>query len=160
MATEHRRKSKSPLAGAVMARGTLLCRDLDRLAQLSEIVLGLEAEKMDEGRLIIRDRRTGKDGDPFWALDVTKVDNITVPQSMLNHWGITVDTSEEVDRAYASALEHSEELGLKRIQKPSLQHQSYSFYVGDSDDNWWEVEYREPGARYEDLVDIAGEGVA
>ena len=158
MAIAHRRSSKSLLAGAVMARGTLLSRDLDRLAQLCEKVLGLNAEKVGDGRLIIRDRRTGQDGQPYWSLDVTEVSNITVPQSMLNHWGITVDTSEEVDRAHAVALAHKEELGLKRIQKPSLQHQSYSFYIGDSDDNWWEVEYREPGARYEDLVDIAREG--
>ena len=155
--TQH--PSKNPvIRGAAMARGTLLSTDIDRLARLVETILGLKAERRGDDQLVVRDKRTGADGEPYWALEATKVEAIAVPQSMLNHWGITVDTPEDVDRAYALAIAHSSEFGLKRVQKPSLQHQSYSFYVGDADDNWWEVEYREPGTRYEDLVDIAAQG--
>ncbi|HEX7784438.1 MAG TPA: VOC family protein [Sphingobium sp.] len=146
--------SQPALLNPVMARGTLLARDLDRLAQFSETVLGLEAVRIAPDRMALRDRRSHNE-DSYWVLDVAQAQEIEVPQSMLNHWGVTVESREEVDRAHAVATEHQQLFGIKRIQKPSFQHESYSFYIGDADNNWWEVEYREPSARYENLVDIA-----
>ncbi len=142
----------------VMARGTLLTLDMDRLAGFVAEGLGLEAVRTGADRMAIRDRRTGLAGDNYWVLDVTAVDAIAQPQAMLNHWGVTVDSAAEVDEAFAKISAIQEKYGIARVQKPRNQHGSYSFYIADADSNWWEVEYREPGATYADLVARAAAG--
>lgn len=143
------------LHAPVLSRGTLLTRDIDRLAAFAERELGPEAVRLGDQGLALRDRVTGEDGRPYWVLEARLADEIEVPQTALNHWGLTVDTSAKVDEAYERLKSLKEEFGLRHVQKPREQHGSYSFYASDADSNWWEVEYRAPGARYEDLVDIA-----
>lgn len=148
------------IEGAVMARGTLLTKDIDRLTGFCRDCLNLDTVALGADRFAIKDRRAGRDGAPYWILEARLVDTIARPQSMLNHWGVTVETNEEVDRAFAAATAHQEKYGLTRIQKPRNQHGSYAFYIADADSNWWEVECREPGARYWELADLADGGAA
>ena len=142
------------LRGATLARGTLVSTDLDRLSDFCRNCLGLGSLRLSAERLLIRDRKIGRCGAPYWVLEATAVSAIAVPQSMLNHWGVTVDSSEEVDRAYENVRALQSTYDLKRLQAPRSQHQSYSFYIADADSNWWEIEYREPGARYPELKDL------
>ena len=139
--------------GAMLSRGTLLSRDLIRLARFCESVLGLESVRLPSGKLALRDRRTQGVGEPFWFLEVSEVKEISMQQTILNHWGVTVDSRDEVDNAYKLVTEKSEIFGLTRVTKPGDLHGSYCFYIADADSNWWEIEYRAPGSRYSELED-------
>ena len=152
LTAERPTKDRPAVLDPVMARGTLLTLDMDRLAGFVAEGLGLEAIRTGPGSMAIRDRRTGLRGENYWVLDVTAVEAIAQPQAMLNHWGITVDSAAEVDQAHAQISAIQEKYGITRVQKPRDQHGSYSFYIADADSNWWEVEYRAPGATYADLV--------
>ena len=65
-----------------------------------------------------------------------------VPQSVLNHHGLTLDEGDRsgVERAFELITEHSDRWGIKKVQQITDQHGSYSFYFQDLDTNWWEVE--------------------
>ncbi len=59
---------------------------------------------------------------------------------LLNHWGVDVQTREEVDAAYQAALRLKDEYKIREIREPVDQHGLYSFYLVDLDQNWWEVQ--------------------
>ncbi len=42
---------------------------------------------------------------------------------------------------------------LKKITKPVLQHGTYSFYMVDQDDNWWEI-LENPKGGYNYVFDL------
>lgn len=62
---------------------------------------------------------------------------------LFNHFGIDVESREEVDRWYERAIAEKDIYGLKKISKPKAQHGSYQFYLNDCDDNWWEIQHYE-----------------
>ena len=62
---------------------------------------------------------------------------------LMNHFGIDVNSREEVDQWYERAMEEQAEYGLSKVSKPRFMHGSYSFYLRDCDDNWWEIEHYE-----------------
>ena len=140
-----------------LARGTFVTVDLRRFRAFAEDVLELETVEGDAETLFASDRRTGRNGKPFWVLEVRQVESIANPQAMLNHWGITLDTLDAVHQAHARVTAMQERFGLRTIQKVRNMHQSESFYFADADSNWWEFEYREPGARYGELPDLGRE---
>ena len=148
------RARDSILRDPVLARGTLLTHDMDRLVVFCTEALGLDVVRVAPDRAAIHDQFTGRDGRTFWSLDVTEVEKIAVPQMTLNHWGVTVGTNEEVNQAYRRIVDNKERFGVKSVQKPRMQHQSYSFYTADIDSNWWEVECREFDVQYEQLTDM------
>ena len=147
---------RSPVIKPVLARATLLTVDLLRLAGFVSEGLGLASKRIGEDILMIYDRRTGFGGSRYWVLEARQVGSIAVPQSMLNHWGLTVGSAAEVDEAFERTSQLEAKFGLKPLQKPRNQHGSYSFYIADADSNWWEIEYREPGATYPDLMAAEG----
>jgi catechol 2,3-dioxygenase-like lactoylglutathione lyase family enzyme len=65
-----------------------------------------------------------------------------IPQTVLNHHGLTLDEGERsgVERAFALITEHGDRWGIRKVQQITDQHGSYSFYFQDLDTNWWEVE--------------------
>lgn len=64
------------------------------------------------------------------------------PQGLENHWGVQVETKEEVDAAYKSCLELKDKYGIREILAPMDQSWgAYTFLFEDLDHNWWEVEY-------------------
>jgi predicted lactoylglutathione lyase len=75
------------------------------------------------------------------------------PVNVLNHWGIDVESKEQVDEAYENALKHKDTYGIKQVLKPVLQHGVYSFYLEDLDHNWWEVQFAN-GFQHDDLYDF------
>ncbi len=129
--------------------GTLASRDLDVARRFYEEFLGFECVRYAPDRMLVRDRfakaamEAGiKD---FFLIEAIKVDEITHPQSFMNHWGLSVASREEVDRCHTTAKERKAELGLRRIQKITEVHGSYQFYFSDADENWWEIECRNKG---------------
>lgn len=78
----------------------------------------------------------------YMVIDVTQVAEIDHPQNVLNHWGLSVATTEEVDRIHAAAMAGQERFGLRKVQKPLSIHGAYGFYFADRDMNWWEIECR------------------
>jgi catechol 2,3-dioxygenase-like lactoylglutathione lyase family enzyme len=141
-----------------LERGTFLTTDLAAVRRLFEEALGLECVRYAPDALYVRERghRPGEPlyGEPYLVLDVREVRVIENPQEMLNHWGVFVDSQSDVDRAYATLIEHQQRFRLKKVQKPRAAHGAYSFYFEDMDSNWWEVEHRIVKRRYEALRKI------
>jgi predicted lactoylglutathione lyase len=90
-------------------------------------------------------------GQPYWVLEAREVQEVEVPQEMLNHWGVFVPSQSAVDEAYEKVNAQQKEFGLGRVQKPRFRHGSYAFYFVDGDSNWWEIEYRTPELVYTSL---------
>lgn len=135
--------------------GTMVTTDLARCRRMLEGVLGMQCVIPEHGRMLARDAGHGKGepkhGEPYWLLEIREVAEITVPQEMLNHWGVACPGQAAVDLAYETLNARKEEFGVVRVQKPRFRHGSYAVYFVDKDSNWWEAEYRTPDITYETL---------
>ncbi len=138
----------SPIKGPTLVSGHFLTTDLDRARRFYSQFLGFECVRHKKDALLIREPSTFPDGRPKsnrWVLEVTLVDEIPYPQGVLNHWGIDVADQAEVDRLHQKAQELKATFGIRRVQKPKLQHNVYAFYLEDGDRNWWEIQQPAPG---------------
>lgn len=128
--------------------GTMVTTDIDKARVFYETFLGFEAVRHAPDRLMIRDRYAKaameRGDDDFFVIDVRQVDEITSPQRMLHHWGLSVASREEVDRIHDEAKARKDEFGLTLVNPiaPPTMHLAHSFYFADRDSNWWEVEHR------------------
>jgi catechol 2,3-dioxygenase-like lactoylglutathione lyase family enzyme len=129
-----------------LAIGTFVTTDPQKTRKLLVDFLGMECVEYAPGRMMARDRRAKylmEHGDPdFFVLDVAETQEIRRPQALLNHWGFSVASKEEVDRIREIALRQAEEFYLKKIFPTTPMHGSYGFYFIDGSDNWWEIEFR------------------
>lgn len=129
--------------------GTIVTTDIAAARRFYERFLGLECVRYAPDRLLVRDRyakaamEAGRDD--FFLIDVALVDEITVPQRMLHHWGLDVESPAEVDRIHAEAKANKADYGLTKLMPISGMHGAHSFYFADQDSNWWEIEYRLDG---------------
>jgi hypothetical protein len=71
------------------------------------------------------------------------------PLRVGNHWGIDLDSKEDVDRAHELALQYQEEYGIQKVHQCTGMHGTYGFYFQDLDGNWWEFQYQ-PDGRYDE----------
>lgn len=136
----------SPSALSHLAVGTMVSRDLDAALRLYEDFLGFEAVRYAPDGMLIRDRRAKylmEHGErDYFVIDVHQVENVEKPQKMLNHWGLSVGSSDEVRRLHQLAKSQSEKYWIKKVRPITNIHESYGFLFIDSDDNWWEIEHR------------------
>jgi catechol 2,3-dioxygenase-like lactoylglutathione lyase family enzyme len=130
----------------VMSHGTMECYSLKASRRFYEEFLGLECVRHAKPAIVVRC------GLKFHIVAV-EVGDAVKPVNLLNHWGLDVASKEEVDAAYASALEHQETYKIRQVLKPVMQHGVYSFYLEDLDHNWWEIQYY-PGFQNQDLFDF------
>jgi catechol 2,3-dioxygenase-like lactoylglutathione lyase family enzyme len=114
-----------------LSHGTLECRDIDKTREFYEGFLGLDVVQTSPRSLMIR-----LGGSNTIATVLSPKKQI---MALLNHNGLDVATREEVDRAHAICTEQQERWGIKSVTRPSDQHGTYSFYLRDLDDNWWEI---------------------
>ncbi|WP_158085593.1 VOC family protein [Henriciella aquimarina] len=127
----------------------MVTTDLTLARKFYEEFLGFECVRYAPDRLLLRDKtsanlmKQGKRGG--FVIDVREVEEVLHPQHLFNHWGLTVDSAEEVDRIREIALSDGETYGLTQVNKISKMHNSYQFYFSDLDENWWEIEYRNNG---------------
>lgn len=97
--------------------------------------LGLDVAQPAPHYCLVSDR------DGWVRVIVVEVGDRLVPQKRANHHGITLSGGTDViDAVHARASASAAEFGLKQVFSASHQHGSYSFYLQDSDTNWWEVE--------------------
>ncbi len=117
-----------------LSHGTLECHDLKESRRFYEEFLGLECVRHGPRTMLAR-----KGGD--WAVVCVNAGDKVHPQNYFNHWGIDVDSREEVDEAHAKAVQFKEKYGIKKIADPLENHGAYSFYFEDLNSSWWEVQY-------------------
>jgi hypothetical protein len=143
---------QSHVRSVSIIRGTMVATDLAKTRKMAEGLLGMEGVMVAPDRLLLREvgHRPGepKHGTPYWVLDVRQVDEVEVPQEMLNHWGVELTSQAAVDKAYEICAEKADEFELGRVQKPRFRNNSYAMYFVDRDSNWWEMEYRTPDLVY------------
>jgi catechol-2,3-dioxygenase len=114
-----------------LSHGTLESRDLEKSRAFYEQCLGLDVIKTSPVSLMIR-----LGGDNTIAVVHNKRKE---EMSLLNHNGLDVDTREQVDECHRLLESVKEQMGIRKITKPSDQHGTYAFYFTDPDDNWWEI---------------------
>ncbi|MBT4937740.1 MAG: VOC family protein [Rhodospirillaceae bacterium] len=127
--------TKSYVNPSKFPHGTLECIDLAESRKFYEEFLGLKCVRHVE-ELIMMTRLD----DQGCTVVCVEVGDKARDQRVFNHWGIDVQTREEVDEAYENAKKFKEKYGIKRIQPPSELHGDYSFYFLDRDGNWWEIQ--------------------
>ena len=70
-----------------------------------------------------------------------------------SHFGLDVSDRGAVDVAHKLVVGARKEYAPKKITKPVLQHGTYSFYMVDQDDNWWEI-LENPKGGYNYVFDL------
>jgi catechol 2,3-dioxygenase-like lactoylglutathione lyase family enzyme len=135
--------------------GTMVSTDLVAARRFYEEFLGFDCVRYAEHRMLIRDRESKlamESGSPeFFVIDVQEVPDIPHPQRWLNHWGLSVATTQEVDRIHERATQLKEDYGLQRVRSITNIHGAYGFYFADRDMNWWEIECRLHGMSNNDV---------
>lgn len=84
-----------------------------------------------------------------WVLALHEAGPEAPAKAMHNHWGVRVQTTAEVDKAYEYLTAHKEQYKLGAIGKPTWSHGSYSCYFVEPGTNGWEIECYEDFARKE-----------
>jgi len=84
-----------------------------------------------------------------WVLVVHEAGPEAPAKPMHNHWGVRVQTTEEVDKAYEYLTAHKQQYKLGAIGKPTWSHGSYSCYFVEPGTNGWEIECYEDFTRKE-----------
>ena len=132
------KSTKSPLLKInFLSHGTLECSDLQATRRFYEEVLGFDVIQHLKGAMMIR-----HGSNHTYAVVQTAR---TREMDLLNHNGLDVGSEEEVREAHDLLQSVQQEYGIRKIQKPHLQHGAYSFYFQDLDGNWWEILANPPG---------------
>jgi predicted lactoylglutathione lyase len=146
-----------PSSIAQLGAGTMVSTDLGAARRFYEEFLGFECVRYAAERMLMRDqhsRRAMQAGSSdFLVIDVRQVADITHPQHWLNHWGLTVATTAEVDRIHEEAKRRQETYAIRHVRKITQLHGAYGFYFADRDLNWWEIECRLHGMSNENVFE-------
>ena len=110
-----------------LSHGTLEAWDLNESRKFYEQCLGLDVVRTSNVSLLIR---IGGDN----TIAVVQVQKKEI-MLLLNHNGLDVETQEEVIAAHVLLEENKDQRGVTQITKPALQHDTYSFFFCDLDDN-------------------------
>jgi len=129
-----------------LTHGTCECRSLSATRSFYEEFLGLEVVRHAPPGMVFRL------GMKFHVVCIEVGDNVH-PVTLMNHWGLDVETKEEVDAAHAKAHELQGKYGIKQIRPIEIQHGVYSFYFEDLDHNWWEIQHYD-GYLHDDFFDF------
>jgi catechol 2,3-dioxygenase-like lactoylglutathione lyase family enzyme len=141
---EHKRPD-SHLKPRFLSHGTVECHDLEAARRFYTAFLGLEVRQTSSRSLMLRLNST-----TTIACVETRG---TTSAGIYSHFGLDFDNRDEVDAAYQRACAEKDAYGVKKITRPVDQHGTYSFYVIDGDDNWWEILTNPPGG-YSYVFDI------
>jgi catechol 2,3-dioxygenase-like lactoylglutathione lyase family enzyme len=126
-----------------LSRTHMECRNLqDSMAVMTDL---LAFEKLSENH----GEATLKHPNSPWVLVLHEAGPEAPAKPMHHHWGVRVQTTEEVDRAYEYLTAHKAEYKLGAIGKPTWSHGSYSCYFVEPGTNGWEIECYEDFARKE-----------
>jgi predicted lactoylglutathione lyase len=126
------------------------CRSLNESVPVMTDLLAFE--KIGEGPGEVRLKHPNTD----WVLHVHESGGAAPVKQMHNHWGVRVQTNEEVDAAYEYLTKNKERYGIKQIAKPLFNHGSYSLYFLEPGTNGWEIECYAAALRKESMAQRAG----
>src|SRR5438876_9981187 len=73
-----------------------------------------------------------------WVLYVHESGGEAAVKQMHNHWGVRVQTNEEVDAAYEYMSKNKEKYGIKQTAQPLFNQGSYSLYFLEPGTKGWE----------------------
>jgi catechol-2,3-dioxygenase len=124
-------KAEPHLKPALLSHGTVESHDLHEARRFYEEFLGLEVTQTSAVSLMLR-----LNSKTTIACVQTKGETSA---GIYSHFGLDMQSEAEVDQAYNVALEQQENYGIKKITKPTHQHGTYTMYIIDRDDNWWEI---------------------
>ena len=131
----------------ILSHGTLECRSLKDSRRFYEEFLGLECVRHAQQAMHARC------GIKF-SIVCVEVGNDVKPMSVLNHWGLEVESREAVEAAHKAAIDMKDKYQIGEITDAgSNRHGIYSFYLSDLDGNYWEIEYYD-GSIHEDAFDF------
>src|SRR3954467_11361956 len=128
------KRGESVVKPSMISHGTLEVIDMKASRRFYEEFLGLEVVRMGRPALALRC------GMKFHIVAV-QIGQQAKRASVLQHWGLEVDTRDEVEAAHKRAHELKDKYGIRQILEPVLQHGVYSFYFEDLDYNWWEIQH-------------------
>jgi len=137
-AITNRAKTEPLLKTVRLGHGTLECVDIVRTRRFYEEVLGLDVIQTSPLSLMIRKGTNHT----YAVVETGKADK---EMHMLNHNGLDVCSSEEVDAAFELLQQVKDAYGIRKIQKPRQAHGDYAFFFCDLDGNWWEIVAVRPG---------------
>jgi catechol-2,3-dioxygenase len=137
MAQEASTAVASALNLKFISHATLEASDLVKSRKFYEEFLGLDVVEMSPIALCLR---LGGNN----TIVVVKTNN-RHEMPMINHNGLDVGSTEEVDAAHRAVVAQKDTWGLHKITPPKEQHGSYSFYFWDADENCWEILRNAPG---------------
>jgi len=137
---------KSVVKPALLSHGTLECFSLTESRRFYEEFLGLECVRQGKPAMFIRC------GIKFHIVAMQAGRSLK-PANLHQHWGLEVQSREEVDRIHRSAVELKDKYKIGKIVEPVYAHGVYSFYLEDLDHNWWEMLYYD-GFQHDDAFDF------
>lgn len=130
----------------VLSHGTMECYNLGESRRFYEEFLGMECVQHGKRSMAVRC------GMKFHIVCLQVGANLK-PAGVYNHWGVDVESREEVDRCHRMALELKDKYKIRQVHDVVDQHGVYSFYIEDVDHNWWEVQYFD-GFQHDDMFDF------
>jgi catechol 2,3-dioxygenase-like lactoylglutathione lyase family enzyme len=139
-------KNEKPLLKTkFLSHGTVECRNLTQSRRFYEEVLGLEVVQTSNISIMMR---LGK-GTIIACVETRG----KTAAGIYSHFGLDVSDKAAVDEAHKLVSGARKEYGIKKISKPVVQHGTYSFYMVDMDDNWWEI-LENPKGGYNYVFDL------
>ena len=129
----------------ILSHGTVEVYDLDVARRFYTEVLGMEVVQTSAVSLMMRLNTT---------TTIAAVKNKGgTSAGVFNHFGFDVATKELVDECYERVKPVKDDYGIKKITRPVQQHGTYSFYIVDADENWWEI-LENPTDSYSYVFDV------
>jgi catechol-2,3-dioxygenase len=124
-------KKESVLKLNLLSHGTVECRDLEKSRRFYEELLGLDVVQTSKISIQLRLNSA--------TTIVCVQTNKDVSAGIFSHFGFDLETENEVDAAYEKVAAVKDEYSIRKLMRPGLQHNVYSFYMVDLDGNWWEI---------------------
>lgn len=118
-----------------LKRGHYECRALDETLPVLKDLLALEVVQERPGQVTLKHPNTD------WELVVHEGEPDAVDKPHLHHYGVRVETREEIDAAYDYLMTQKERYGLKRVSRPHENHFAHSVYFKEPGGNDWEIEF-------------------
>ena len=132
-----------------LSHGTVETRDLARARKFYEEFFGFDVRQTSKISLMLRLNSTT-------TIACVQTRGPT-KAGLYSHFGLDMETREEVDQAYETAKKLKDEYGIKKMTAPVDQHGTYAFYIVDADENWWEI-LTNPRNGYSYVFDLEEEG--
>ena len=118
-----------------LKRGHYECKSLDETVPVLTDLLAFEVVRQGSGQATVKHPNTD------WELVVHEGSPEAVDKPHLHHYGVRVETLEEVNTAYEYLQSQKDRYKLKRVSRPHESHFAHSVYFREPGGNDWEIEY-------------------